>query len=434
MAIYHFSAQVISRSGGGNALAAAAYRSGEKLQEHDYRKKSGVDYSEILTPENAPEWAKNRESLWSAVEAIERRKDAQLCREINIALPLELKPEERQELAQNFCRKFTQLGMVADLAIHGQETGNPHAHIMLTMRGLTPEGFGPKNREWNRRELVEEWREAWAREANHALERAGHEARIDHRTLAAQGIDHEATIHQGKAVTALERKGQKTRIGQLNAEQAELTKATAEIEAIKAELEKLERLRPDPAPEKTQPAPEKTVKSLREEDKADKEQSYKAWAEKAKKLNPGAWEDAEKSMNYRIHNFEKEITDANVAVNSARMKLEDYENEISGMSFLAKVTGKKKIEATRAELKKKLDTAEQKRSELYGQVQADRQKQVTAQKAREARQKAWEASPEAKAYEERRKARQSEIRALERADRERERSRSRGQSLEGWER
>jgi len=269
MAIYHFSAQVISRSGGGNALAAAAYRSGEKLQEHDYREKRGnVDYSEILTPKKAPEWTKNRESLWSAVEATERRKDAQLCREINMALPLELKPAERVELAKSFCMEFTRLGMVADLAIHGQDTGNPHAHVMLTMRELRPEGFGPKNREWNRRELVEEWREAWAKAANLALERAGYEARIDHRTLAAQGIDREPTIHLGKAAKALfdknlsEQGDSPPLKSQINAELAALVKITAEIKDIKAELAELEDIERKQEPEFIARISELAIKAL----------------------------------------------------------------------------------------------------------------------------------------------------------------------------
>ena len=268
MAIYHFSAQVISRSGGGNAIAAAAYRAGEKIQDHNYTKKGRVDYTEILTPKNAPEWAKNRESLWSMVETAERRKDAQLCREINMALPLELKPEERQELAQNFCRNFTQLGMVADLAIHGQDTGNPHAHIMLTMRELKPEGFGQKKREWNRRELVEEWREAWAKEANLALERAGHEARIDHRTLAAQGIDREPTIHLGKAAKALfdkdlsEQGDSPPWKSQINVELAALAKTTAEIKAIKAELAELEDIERKQEPEFIARISEPAIKAL----------------------------------------------------------------------------------------------------------------------------------------------------------------------------
>lgn len=235
MAIFHFSAQVISRSTGGNALAAAAYRAGEKIQEHDYTKKGGVDYAEILTPENAPEWTRNRENLWSAVEASEKRKDAQLFREINFALPLELKPEERQELAKKFCAEFPRQGMIADLTIHGQSSGNPHAHVMLTMRELTPEGFGKKNRDWNRRELVEEWREAWAKAANIALEQAGHEVRIDHRSLAAQGIDREPTIHQGKHATHMKN----SLVCQYNQAIMDMARTAAEIPRTEAELEKL---------------------------------------------------------------------------------------------------------------------------------------------------------------------------------------------------
>ena len=144
MAIYHFSAQVISRSSGGNAIAAAAYRAGEKIEKYDYSRKKGIAYSEILAPENAPEWAKNREKLWRTVEDSEKRKDSQLCREINVALPLELKTEERKALLKDFCTQFIRLGMVADIAMHQQDSGNPHAHIMLTMRELTPDGFGGK--------------------------------------------------------------------------------------------------------------------------------------------------------------------------------------------------------------------------------------------------------------------------------------------------
>ena len=236
MAIYHFSAQVISRSSGGNAIAAAAYRAGEKIEKYDYSRKKGIAYSEILAPENAPEWAKNREKLWRTVEDSEKRKDSQLCREINVALPLELKTEERKALLKDFCTQFIRLGMVADIAMHQQDSGNPHAHIMLTMRELTPDGFGGKRRDWNRKELVEKWRAEWAKAVNLALEKAGHDARIDHRSLAAQGVEREPTLHQGKAVSALERKGIKTRIGLFNAHLTVIAKEEAEIEASKGEL------------------------------------------------------------------------------------------------------------------------------------------------------------------------------------------------------
>ena len=197
MAIYHLSAKVIGRKAGRSSVAAAAYRSGRRLRderqgiEHDYSRKGGVVHAEILAPENAPDWMRDRDRLWNAVEAVERRKDAQLAREIEVALPRELDRSARLELVRGFVgREFVGRGMIADLAIHegrardGRE--QPHAHVMLTMRELTGEGFGNKARDWNAPERLVGWREAWAREANGALERAGRSERIDHRTLEVQ--------------------------------------------------------------------------------------------------------------------------------------------------------------------------------------------------------------------------------------------------------
>lgn len=240
MAIFHLSVQTLGRTSGANALAAAAYRSGEKLGDYDYSKrKNEVEFSSIYAPEKAPEWCLERAGLWSAVEEAEKRKDAQLCREMNFALPLELNSDQRRTLVEEYAKIFTEHGMVVDAAIHKSKDGkNPHAHIMLTMRELKPNGFGKKNREWNRRELVENWREKWAELANLALQRAGHSVRIDHRSLAAQGIDHEPTIHQGKSVTHMP--GQSlikewnrviTAIGGIEAEKA----------LLKAELEKVDK-------------------------------------------------------------------------------------------------------------------------------------------------------------------------------------------------
>ena len=197
MAIYHLSAKVIGRKAGRSSVAAAAYRSGGRLRdarqgvEHDYSCKGGVVHAEILAPENAPDWMRDRDRLWNAVEAVERRKDAQLAREIEVALPRELDRAARLELVRGFVgREFVGRGMIADLAIHegrardGRE--QPHAHVMLTMRELTGDGFGNKARDWNAPERLIGWREAWAREANRALERAGRSERIDHRTLEVQ--------------------------------------------------------------------------------------------------------------------------------------------------------------------------------------------------------------------------------------------------------
>ena len=197
MAIYHLRATMISRSTGRSATGAAAYRSSERIHDHrtglsfDYRARSGVEHVEILAPERSPEWVQDRAALWNAVEAAETRKNSQVAREIRVALPAELDRDQRIALVRDFCqRSFVDRGMVADIALHapGREGDerNHHAHILLTTREIGPEGFSTKNRDWNAKELLEDWREAWARDSNHALERCGHEARIDHRTLEVQ--------------------------------------------------------------------------------------------------------------------------------------------------------------------------------------------------------------------------------------------------------
>lgn len=221
MAIYHLTAKVISRSAGRSAVAAAAYRSGERLKDaregktHDYSRREDVEHSEIMAPETAPEWMRDREQLWNGVEAAERRSDAQLSREVEFALPRELSRAEQIETTRAFVqREFVDRGMVADIAIHapagadGQE--QPHAHVMLTMRSLTGAGFGPKTQEWNGKDTLENWRSAWADHANRALERAGHSARIDHRSYEAQGIDREPTQHLGPTAVRLTREGKRS--------------------------------------------------------------------------------------------------------------------------------------------------------------------------------------------------------------------------------
>ena len=245
MAIYHMSVQTIARSKGGNAVAAAAYRAGERIEKYDYSRKSAVDFKAIYAPQNAPEWTTNRAELWAAVEQVEKRKDAQLCREINMALPVELKPEERVALLKEYAHTFVQRGMVADVAIHQQDGHNPHAHMMLTMRELTADGFGGKSRDWNRRELLEEWRESWATLTNQALECAGHSQRVDHRSLAAQGIDREPTKHQGKVSTWVDKTKEPTLRVELNHRLADLAKSQVEVKALQAALVQLEQT-PEP--------------------------------------------------------------------------------------------------------------------------------------------------------------------------------------------
>ena len=197
MAIYHLRASVISRSQGRSATAAAAYRVAERIADRrtglvfDYAAKAGVEHTEILAPSQAPDWVRDRSELWNRVEEAERRRDSQVAREVRVALPSELSHAERVELVRGFARaQFVDRGMVADVALHAPgrdgDDRNHHAHILLTTRELDVEGFGAKERGWNKVEVLGEWREAWGREANAALERAGREDRVDHRTLAAQ--------------------------------------------------------------------------------------------------------------------------------------------------------------------------------------------------------------------------------------------------------
>jgi len=220
LAIYHCSVKIIGRSQGRSATGAAAYRAGEKIKDertglvHDYTRKNGVDHVEIFSPANAPDWVHNRSELWNHVEHKERRSDSQLCREVEVALPCELTPDQNLKLIRSFVQsQFVDRGMIADLAIHHAKGDNPHAHILLTTREITPQGFGQKNRDWNKTEVLEDWRKSWQEHANTALEQAGHEARIDHRTLEAQGIERIPQIHIGAKVIEMEKRGIRTERG-----------------------------------------------------------------------------------------------------------------------------------------------------------------------------------------------------------------------------
>jgi Ti-type conjugative transfer relaxase TraA len=219
MAIYHFSAKVISRAVGSSAVAAAAYRSADRLHDHrlgrshDFSNKAGVVHSEVLLPDGAPDEWRDRERLWNHVEAVELRKDAQLAREIEFAIPREMTEGQGIELARDFVqREFVDRGMIADLNVHwdigSDGLARPHAHVMLTMREIRvgEDGsaeFGAKVREWNRTELLTHWREAWADHVNERLAELDIDARVDHRTLEAQGIDLEPQHKIGPAASRM---------------------------------------------------------------------------------------------------------------------------------------------------------------------------------------------------------------------------------------
>lgn len=253
VAIYHCSIKIISRGKGRSAVACAAYRSGTKLTDlatgkvFDYSNKPGVVFSEVLLPENAPAvFAADRNILWDAVESKETRSDAQLAREVEVALPCEFTRQEQIDTVREYIMKnFVREGMCADWVLHDKGDGNPHAHIMLTTRAFTRNGkwadkqksiykldkngqkipaidpttgqqkIGARGRkmwqretvqanDWNDRSKAEEWRAAWAAECNRRLDR---QHQIDHRSYARQAVEQEPTIHEGYAARKMEREG-----------------------------------------------------------------------------------------------------------------------------------------------------------------------------------------------------------------------------------
>lgn len=221
VAIYHLSVKAISRSAGRSATAAAAYRAGVRITDertgeiHDYSRKRGVEFADIVLPDGAPDWATDRARLWNAAEMAEKRKDACVAREFEVALPCELSPAERRRLVLDFAREMANReGCAVDVAIHapgkGGDERNFHAHILRTTRIVEADGMGAKldTEKAGRRRAddLEAVRKRWAELTNAALARAGISARVDHRTLEAQGIDREPTRHLGPAATGYERR------------------------------------------------------------------------------------------------------------------------------------------------------------------------------------------------------------------------------------
>jgi Ti-type conjugative transfer relaxase TraA len=236
MAIYHLHVKVIGRKSGSSAVASAAYRSASRLRDErldraqDFSGKRGVVHSEVMLPENAPGAWRDRERLWNDVEAFEVRKDAQLAREVEFAIPREMTQAQGIELARDFVRaEFVDRGMIADLNVHWDiaEDGmpKPHVHVMLTMRAVDKNGFGQKVRDWNRTEMVERWRERWAELANERLAELDIDARIDHRSLEAQGIALEPQSQIGAPAKRIE--GQTIADEGIEADRAELHREIA---------------------------------------------------------------------------------------------------------------------------------------------------------------------------------------------------------------
>ena len=267
----HHDIKIIQRSNHQSAVASAAYQSGERLfSEYDqkqkyYSHKSEIVHTEIMLPPHAPPAYADRNTLWNAAEAIEKQWNSQLARRIVLAIPREIPPEQHADLIRDYCREFfVSKGMIADFAIHDKGNGNPHAHILLTMRAMDENGkWLPKSRkvydldengeriklpsgrwkshkedtvDWNEQYHAEEWRHGWEVVQNKYLELAGSPERIDMRSYERQGLDIIPTVHMGTAVSALERKGIATNIGNLN---RDIKAANRMMNAIRSTIKNL---------------------------------------------------------------------------------------------------------------------------------------------------------------------------------------------------
>lgn len=356
MSIYHCSIKNISRSSGRSAVACAAYRSGEELEDvetgitHDYRKKTGIAFAEIFLCKNAPERFQNREELWNEVEKIEKAADARLAREIEVAIPRELSLEEMKNLVAGYAKMLTEEGMCVDAAIH-LKVGNPHAHLMCTTRKIKADGtwdqkekkvyaldeFGNKipvidqetreqkigargRRIWKRvtvaandlnaKENVEKWRKMWSEHCNAYLET---EQQIDHRSYERQGKkDVIPTIHEGYAAREMEKRGKLAERCEIN---REIAAANRDIKAILAEPEPDHRTKIERQVDELLNGFEKLNKKLKEQKKILAAQSFSTPDQRAatEKIMPFGSEKTENATEWSheqetiVPNHSKEI-------------------------------------------------------------------------------------------------------------------------------
>lgn len=357
MSIYHCSIKNISRSSGRSAVACAAYRSGEELEDvetgitHDYRKKTGIAFAEIFLCKNAPERFQNREELWNEVEKIEKAADARLAREIEVAIPRELSLEEMKNLVAGYAKMLTEEGMCVDAAIH-LKVGNPHAHLMCTTRKIKADGtwdqkekkvyaldeFGNKipvidqetreqkigargRRIWKRvtvaandlnaKENVEKWRKMWSEHCNAYLEP---EQQIDHRSYERQEKkDVIPTIHEGYAAREMEKRGQLAERCEMN---REIAAANRDIKAILAEPEPDHRTKIERQVDELLNGFEKLNKKLKEQKKILAAQSFSTPDQRAatEKIMPDGRKEERKHDQIAVGDATRPMPDQHAAV------------------------------------------------------------------------------------------------------------------------
>lgn len=357
MSIYHCSIKNISRSSGRSAVACAAYRSGEELEDvetgitHDYRKKTGIAFAEIFLCKNAPERFQNREELWNEVEKIEKAADARLAREIEVAIPRELSLEEMKNLVAGYAKMLTEEGICVDAAIH-LKVGNPHAHLMCTTRKIKADGtwdqkekkvyaldeFGNKipvidqetreqkigargRRIWKRvtvaandlnaKENVEKWRKMWSEHCNAYLEP---EQQIDHRSYERQGKkDVIPTIHEGYAAREMEKRGKLAERCEIN---REIAAANRDIKAILAEPEPDHRTKIERQVDELLNGFEKLNKKLKEQKKILAAQSFSTPDQRAatEKIMPDGRKEERKHDQIAVGDATRPMPDQHAAV------------------------------------------------------------------------------------------------------------------------
>lgn len=357
MSIYHCSIKNMGRSSGRSAVACAAYRSGEELEDletgitHDYRKKTGIAFAEIFLCKNAPERFQNREELWNEVEKIEKAADARLAREIEVAIPRELSLEEMKNLVAGYAKMLTEEGMCVDAAIH-LKVGNPHAHLMCTTRKIKADGtwdqkekkvyaldeFGNKipvidqetreqkigargRRIWKRvtvaandlnaKENVEKWRKMWSEHCNAYLEP---EQQIDHRSYERQEKkDVIPTIHEGYAAREMEKRGKLAERCEIN---REIAAANRDIKAILAEPEPDHRTKIERQVDELLNGFEKLNKKLKEQKKILAAQSFSTPDQRAatEKIMPDGRKEERKHDQIAVGDATRPMPDQHAAV------------------------------------------------------------------------------------------------------------------------
>lgn len=320
MADFHFSVTQIKRSAGQSAIAAAAYRAGEKLfsetygEYSDYTRKRGIVETGILLPPFAPKEYENREKLWNAVEQVERHPKAQLAYSFDFSLQNEFSMKENLEIAREFIQKqFVDRGMIADFAVHlpdkGNAVPNPHVHVLCPIRPLNPDGtWGAKQKrvyrldaegrrmkdengkdlfdavpttDWGSAETLKRWREAWAEINNEHFAAHNLNARLDHRSYEKQGVDLIPTVHEGPKVREMERQGIRTEKGDRN---RWIRQLNAMIRRLKTQLRELS----------------DWIASLKQAAKPEPS-VYDLLAAHLNQRNAGAWSFVPKNRNLKEH-------------------------------------------------------------------------------------------------------------------------------------